>query len=228
MEGSPMKWFKHDSTAHIDAKLRKLKHKHGIIGYGLYWYCLELIAGDISSKNITFELEYDAETIANEWGLDQIKVQDMMSDMVKYGLFENGNGRITCLKMAYRLDDTNSKNPQMKQIINSFSPKNSEELRETPNNSGQIRLDKKRIEDNNKGSKSPTKKFIPPSLEDVSSYCKERSNNVDPEAFIDWYQGNGWMRGKAKIKDWKACVRTWEKKDKSDSLDISSQTQGAI
>lgn len=59
--------------------------------------------------------------------------------------------------------------------------------------------------------KKTQKRFLPPTLEDVRSYCLERKNNVDPERFIDYYTANGWMVGKSKMKDWKAAVRTWEK-----------------
>lgn len=55
-------------------------------------------------------------------------------------------------------------------------------------------------------------KDICPSLEEVISYCKERKNNVDPERWYNFYQAKGWLIGKNKIKDWKAAVRTWEKK----------------
>ena len=55
-------------------------------------------------------------------------------------------------------------------------------------------------------------KFIPPTLEQVSDYCLERNNDVDPQRFIDFYSSKGWMVGKTKMVDWKACVRTWEKK----------------
>lgn len=52
----------------------------------------------------------------------------------------------------------------------------------------------------------------PKSVEDVRAYCKERNNSVDPEEFFDHYETNGWKQGgKAPIKDWKACVRTWER-----------------
>ena len=54
---------------------------------------------------------------------------------------------------------------------------------------------------------------IPPSLEEVTAYCNERHNNVDPQTFMDFYESKGWMVGKNKMKDWKACVRTWEKSD---------------
>ena len=58
------------------------------------------------------------------------------------------------------------------------------------------------------------KPFIPPTVEEVSTYCMERGNSVDAEAFVDFYASKGWMIGKNKMKDWKAAVRTWEQGDK--------------
>lgn len=58
------------------------------------------------------------------------------------------------------------------------------------------------------------KRFSPPSVEEVKKYCTERENNINPESFVDFYTSNGWMVGKNKMKDWKASVRTWEKRDK--------------
>jgi hypothetical protein len=56
-----------------------------------------------------------------------------------------------------------------------------------------------------------SKIFLKPTLLEVSEYCIERKNNVNPNHFIDFYQSNGWMVGRNKMKDWKATVRTWEK-----------------
>ena len=64
-------------------------------------------------------------------------------------------------------------------------------------------------------AKAPIKRFVSPTVDDVYQYCNERCNNVDAQNFVDHYITNGWMRGKAKIKDWKACVRTWEKNSNS-------------
>jgi len=58
--------------------------------------------------------------------------------------------------------------------------------------------------------------FIKPTLEEVKKYCLERKNNIDPEYFIDFYESKGWCIGDNKMKDWKACVRTWEKNNKKD------------
>ena len=75
----------------------------------------------------------------------------------------------------------------------------------------EVRLGKDSIGKNN------ISRFAPPTLEEVKSYCLERKNNVDAENFINFYESKGWMIGKNKMKDWKAAVRTWEKKDKQSS-----------
>lgn len=56
-----------------------------------------------------------------------------------------------------------------------------------------------------------SKRFLIPSILEISTYCQERKNEINAEQFYDHYQSNGWMVGKNKMKDWKAAVRTWEK-----------------
>lgn len=109
----------------------------------MYWYCIELIALDIGAKNITFALEEDAETIAMEWNLDQLKVQDMMLYMVELGLFEkDALGRVTCLKLAKRLDDTNSKNPEIQKVLSELKKSKEVQIAPTPTNSENVVPDK--------------------------------------------------------------------------------------
>lgn len=104
-----MKYFKHDSDAAQDAKLRRLRLKYGMEGYGVYWFILELIARNVDKHNLTFELEHDAELIAADAGIHYERVEDMMRYMVELGLFENVNGIIRCLKMASRTDEYTQK-----------------------------------------------------------------------------------------------------------------------
>jgi hypothetical protein len=104
-----MLWFKHDSDAGNDAKLRKLRLKYGAQGYGIFWYCLELIARNVDKNNLTFELEHDSELIAEDFKLSSELVQEMMTYMVNLGLFENNEGIITCLKMSTRTDEYTQK-----------------------------------------------------------------------------------------------------------------------
>jgi hypothetical protein len=57
--------------------------------------------------------------------------------------------------------------------------------------------------------------FVKPTQEEIKTYCLERKNNINPEKFRDYYESNGWKVGKNPMKDWKACVRNWEKSDKT-------------
>lgn len=74
-------------------------------------------------------------------------------------------------------------------------------------------LDKGLDIERDKEREKPPKRFTPPTTEEVKAYCEERGNNVDPERFIDFYASKGWKVGNQGMKDWKAAVRTWEKRD---------------
>lgn len=67
---------------------------------------------------------------------------------------------------------------------------------------------------NNSLYKERTPKFQKPTLEDIRAYCISRSNNVDPEQFFNFYESKGWKIGKSPMTDWRAAVRTWEKREK--------------
>lgn len=91
--------------------------------------------------------------------------------------------------------------------------------KETNNNS----INNNNINNNNKRG---NRRFTPPTLEEVKTYCQERNNQVDPERFFDFYSAKGWMIGKNKMKDWKAAVRTWERKDATrqrESVELSPE-----
>ena len=69
------------------------------------------------------------------------------------------------------------------------------------------------IEDR-KADKPPKRtRFIPPTVDEVRTYCQENGYKVDPERFVDYYESTGWMAGKNKIKDWKATVRNWNRRE---------------
>ena len=187
-------------------------------GYGLYWYCLELVAQTVEKHNLTFELEHDAELIGIDTNIHQERVQEMMSDFIKWRLFENTDGVITCLKMASRTDEYTQ---QLMRDIDSI-PRLS---RECPENvRGKVRGNRREV---NRTEENKQGRFAAPSLEEVTGYCLERNNGINPISFINHYEANGWVRGKSKIKDWKACVRTWEEKNKTQNKP-ADQFRGAI
>lgn len=60
-------------------------------------------------------------------------------------------------------------------------------------------------------SSKSTKTFAKPTLEEVTAYCIERRNGIDPQQWYDHYEANGWRVGRNPMRDWRAAVRTWER-----------------
>lgn len=57
-------------------------------------------------------------------------------------------------------------------------------------------------------------RFVAPTLAEIQEYCKEKGFNVDAASIYDHYTANGWVQGKNKpIKDWKAAVRQWARRE---------------
>jgi hypothetical protein len=61
--------------------------------------------------------------------------------------------------------------------------------------------------------KIKNKRFIKPTIQEIKDYCLERKNNVNAESFSNYYEARGWKLKGIQMKDWKACVRTWEGND---------------
>ena len=67
---------------------------------------------------------------------------------------------------------------------------------------------------NNSLYKRESSRFQKPSIDEIRQYCSSRNNRVDPEQFFNFYESKGWIIGKSPMKDWRAAVRTWEKREK--------------
>jgi len=88
----------------------------------------------------------------------------------------------------------------------------SEEMQEMQKELDQLKAENEKLKA--KKEKPEKKKTLDiPTVEEVQAYCTERGNGIDAQHFVDYYSARGWMIGKNKIKDWKACVRTWERND---------------
>ena len=81
---------------------------------------------------------------------------------------------------------------------------------------------------NNKQIKINNKYFKKPHVFDIKNYCLERNNSVDCEAFYDFYESKNWMVGKNKMKDWKAAVRTWERRETKKQTTKTSKLDSQI
>jgi hypothetical protein len=109
-------------------------------------------------------------------------------------------------------------NPEVYQFlvwgIPNFGTNNNIYIKENNNISNDILLKEK----TKKSSKN--KPFIPPTLEEVEEYCKNRNNNVDAKKFWDYYNDSNWTDQQGKqVKNWKQkMIGNWEE-DKKEEKD---------
>ncbi len=59
-------------------------------------------------------------------------------------------------------------------------------------------------------------RFVPPGEEEIRAYCETRGKPIDVRHFLDHYASNGWRVGKNPMKDWRAAVRNWERRNEED------------
>ena len=86
----------------------------------------------------------------------------------------------------------------------------------------------KEIHSSAKSTTTKRKRFEKPSISDIKQYCIERNNCVNAEQFYDYYESNGWKVGKNSMKDWKACVRTWERNGYDKPIKKKNNKQDAL
>lgn len=78
-------------------------------------------------------------------------------------------------------------------------------------NQGQLNKDELNKDKRNKDNT----KFVPPTVEEVAAYCRERGNNINPEEFVAYYGSQKWKKSNGQpVSDWKLCVITWERDNK--------------
>jgi len=158
--------------------------------------------------------EVDPKTVSN-W-IGQLKIKGYITVQLEY---KEGTKQV--LKRYIRINKGG-----MDEIMDTLPIK---KCIPSPQNDGdpphKIMEDNKTINNTFNNTTNKGTRFTPPSVDEVSDYCNQRNNLVDAETFIDFYQAKGWMVGKNKMKDWKACVRTWETNRKQRS---KPKQQGTI
>jgi len=174
----------------------------------LYFYLLS-ISNSINWKN-PFGLS-NSMTIA-KFGWGKKSFDTAKNNLQKAGLisFKPGDGRGHVYQ--YTIKDS-EKAYQKAPLSAHLSDTLSEQKGATSINININKTSKEKDKDKKEKTKVDNRieRFTPPTVAEVAVYCQERNNGIDAQHFVDHYSANGWVRGKTQIKDWKACIRTWEK-----------------
>lgn len=214
-------YFSHDSNARNDPKIKALRRNYGLIGYAAYWIIVEMLreATDYKLPYKYYIFEAIAEEI-NDDSVDTEQVEKMINDFIKKFELLHSDGEFFWSDSLLRRMDIKDQAHQTKSEsgrlggIKSGATRSSTKQNEAPLQKNEANEAKEKEKINIKENKDLKNRyvFLTPTYEEVSAYCQERNNKVDPQQFIDHYTSNGWMVGKNKMKDWRASVRTWERR----------------
>ena len=217
-----MKWFKHDCDASEDSRIKKLKHKFGMEGYGVFFNTLELIGRKMENNISSFGFlpsDWDDEALEIEFGLSSDKVRTMFDYMCQIGLFEEKEGRIYNSKIVDRCDDYTSRIVRFKQFPNSKYEHSSNTVR-TKSDFVRPRLDidKNRIDKNIKKTlsiESVKKNSSIKSITDIEiNEIAEKYNVPIPFVHSKYDDLINYCESKGKrYKNYYAALCNWVKQD---------------
>ena len=221
-------YFQHDYNARNDPKLQDVLIELGVEGIGIYWCIIEQLyeqGGTLPlryCKSIAFALHVDCnvvERLVHDYGLFQNDGEKMWSESVLNRLnrrtevsekrklaalarWRQGieNQSQTQAPASYRQVKDNASDMQMQCKTDANAEHKGKEIKE-----------KEIIKEREK--EKTARRFIPPTVEEVKARIVEMGYTFDAEAFIAFYQSNGWMVGKSKMKDWRAAMVTWQKRE---------------
>lgn len=184
-------YFSHDYTARSDEKIKNLIYDFGYQGYGIYWALIEELYQNANAlqtnyKRIAFDMRVDENTIK--------------SIIENFDLFIVENDFFGSLSVQRRLDMRNDKSTKARESAQKRWTKDANAL-QTQSDSNAIKESKLK--------ESKRKGFVKPTIEEI----KQEFPTFNAEHFFNYYESNGWMVGRNKMKDWKATVKNWMSKD---------------
>lgn len=212
------KYFYHNSDMRNTLRIKALRKKYGMAGYGV-WICLLEIATEIGDSKIPFDNIY-SDMVATDLNIREERLREVVAHCVDVGLITiDNNGYINIVEHFTTNKDIREKCSQAgRKGMESrwgkraeYSPIAKEEVK-----TATIKAEKEEKKDT---------RFRKPTVEEVRAYCAERKNNIDANVFVNFYESKGWKVGKNSMKNWKAAVLTWENKNKA-STSITNTALG--
>ena len=205
-----IKWFKHMTDMSADVKVKRLIRKHGVQGYGLYCYILELIVRKLETESPLPCLEESAQDIAGDLVMDTVKVEEIMHYAIDQGLleFDQITGRIVAHKIYKYLQQSETRSQEIRSMISAYKGgRLSLSQTVTDKCEEQNRTEQKRIE----GYATHPSLNVPINQARYDKLVVEYGQAIVDNAIqerLDWESANG----KTPAKDYAAAAANWLKK----------------
>lgn len=199
-------WFKHDANARHDPKILILRARFGEAGYSRYFMVVEMMREAHGYKLKVDDYIYSI--IGLDLGIPPDEAKRFVDSCVEIGLFFKDEF-LYSTSLLRRMEEKDRLSDIRKQNASKRGSKTEANDIAKPEQTDPIRVEESRVEENRE-EKKKRHHFVRPTIQEVSSYCEERKNGINPHKWMAHYESNGWIVGKTPMKDWKATVRTWE------------------
>ena len=225
-----VKWVKITTDMFDNRKIKHLRRLPDGNNIVLIWIMLLTMAGRCNSGGkifLTENIPYDAKMLADELDFKENTVAAALKNLEQLDMIAVDNGFYTIVGWGeyQNVDGMDKVREQTRKRVAEFKKNKKSQVGNVTGNTevtqgNATEEEKEEEKEYNTLSISactrvaPTKApyFTPPTIEEIREYCVSRNNNVNPEQFYDFYESKGWMVGNARMKDWKAAVRTWERR----------------
>lgn len=220
-----IKWIKLTTNIFENRKIRQIECLPDGDSIVVIWVKLLCLAGNINDGGciyLTKEIPYTDQMLATQFNRPLATVQLALQTFAQFGMIEIVDN-ILCVSNWERYQNVEGME-KIREQTRARVAKHREKQKLLAENvtcnvtvTGCNATDKIRKEEDidkkkdTNVSKEKAKRFSPPTIDDIKAYCLEKGYNVDAERFADYYNSNGWMVGRNKMKDWKATVRNWSR-----------------
>lgn len=236
-------YFPHEYNAKDDPKCERLIWEMGMEGYGMFWALLEVLR---AQPDYTYPVA-NIPIIARKYNADPEKLRHVVFDFGLFSIvddrifFSNGlTARMQVIDdrrkrlseagrrgMAERWRSRHEASENSQAITTLLQPYNSKVKKSKGEYIKKHTNVCKESADKPRKVAAKREAFVAPLLGELRAYISEQGlTNVNPEEFIDYYTANGWRAGKNPMKDWKAAVRNWNRRQKEFTT-TKPQTDGS-
>ena len=229
---SEVKWIKLATDVFDNRKIKQIEQMPDGDTLIVIWFKILCLAGNVNDSGLVYfsaDVPYTEQMLATEFRRPLTTMQMALGIFEKFGMIKVVNDvmHVSNWEKYQNIDGLERIREQTRARVSKY--REAKRLAEcnvtvtlpvTECNGTDIDIE----EDKDK-EKESNKHFIPPTVDEVNEYCRQRNNKVNAQHFVDFYESKGWMIGKNKMKNWKAAIRTWESKDeKSVSKDSKTGT----
>ena len=239
---SGIEYFPLDVT--LDSKLDLIEAEFGVTGFGVVVHLLQEIYGQ---EGYYAEWTEDVALLfARKYGLGGNAVSEILAASIKRGMFDkeifDKYHVLTSRGIQKRYFEAVSRRKVLEVDYNillvdaDLLPKNADIKRKNVNIysknadiSKQSKVEESRVKESkvkSKADKPPRTRFVPPTLEEVRDYVKDRNSPVDPQKFFDYFSAGNWIDSKGQpVRNWKQKLITWEGRQQATNSQDKPQEQ---